>query len=54
MSLFNKLAKLANTPQGRRAMQQAKDFANDPRRREQAKGAVEKIRRQMSSKRRPH
>lgn len=53
MSLFNKLARLASTPQGRRAVQQAKQFANDPRRRQQAKDAVEKIRRQVSNKRRP-
>jgi len=53
MSLFNKLAKLANTPHGRRAIRQAKEFANDPRRRQQAKDAVEKVRRQMSNKRHP-
>ena len=53
MSLFTKLARLANSSQGRRAVQQAKEFANDPRRRQQAKDAVEKVRRQVT-KRRSH
>lgn len=53
-SVFNKIARLVNTPQGRRAVQQAKQFANDPRRQQQAKDAVEKVKRQLSNKRRPH
>ncbi|WP_020671075.1 hypothetical protein [Amycolatopsis nigrescens] len=43
-SLFSKLAHLARTPQGRRAVRQAKQFANDPRRRKQAMDAVNKLR----------
>ncbi|WP_166462990.1 hypothetical protein [Amycolatopsis acidicola] len=53
-SLFTKLSRLANSPQGRQAIRQAKDFANDPKRRQQAKDAVEKVRRQLSGKRRSH
>ena len=53
-SLFNRLSRLANSPQGRRAIQQAKEFANDPRRRQQAKDAVEKVRRQLANRRRGH
>jgi hypothetical protein len=52
-SFFSKLTRLASSPQGRRAVQQAKEFANDPRRRQQAKDAVDKVRQQLSSKRRP-
>jgi hypothetical protein len=51
-SLFTKIAQLASSPQGRRAIKQAKQFANDPRRRRQAKEAVEKVRQQVSGKRR--
>lgn len=53
-SLFSKIARFANSPQGRRAVEQAKRFANDPKHREQAKGAVEKVRRQLDNRRRPH
>ncbi|GAB2990509.1 hypothetical protein LWP59_07170 [Amycolatopsis acidiphila] len=52
-SLFNRIARFANSPQGRRAVEQAKRFANDPRRRQQAKEAVEKVRRQLGNRRRP-
>ncbi|WP_200834590.1 hypothetical protein [Amycolatopsis alkalitolerans] len=52
-SLFTRLARLASSPQGRRAIAQAKQFANDPRRRQQAKDAVEKVRQQVAGRRRP-
>lgn len=52
-SLFDKIARFANSPQGRRAVDQAKRFANDPRRRQQAKDAVEKVRQQLANRRRP-
>ncbi|GHF81375.1 hypothetical protein FHX82_003180 [Amycolatopsis bartoniae] len=53
-SLLNRLSRLANSPQGRRVIQQAKEFANDPRRRQQAKDAVDKVRRQLANRRRGH
>ncbi|WP_116046571.1 hypothetical protein [Amycolatopsis palatopharyngis] len=43
-SLFSKVARLASSPQGRRAIAQAKEFASDPRRRQQAKDALNKLR----------
>ncbi|WP_199433527.1 hypothetical protein [Qaidamihabitans albus] len=43
-SLFSKVARFANSPQGRRAIQQAKRMANDPRKRQQAKDLVERFR----------
>lgn len=52
-SLFTKLARLASSPQGRRAIHQAKEFANDPRRRQQAKDAVEKLRTKANGMRKP-
>lgn len=52
-SLFDRIARFTNSPQGRRAIAQAKQFANDPRRRQQAKDAVEKVRRQLANRRRP-
>ncbi|WP_236794855.1 hypothetical protein [Amycolatopsis sp. GM8] len=51
-SLFTRIVRLANTPQGRRAIAQAKEFANDPRRRQQAQDAVEKVRQQLAKRRR--
>ncbi|WP_020495387.1 hypothetical protein [Sciscionella marina] len=44
MSFVNKIARLAASPQGRRLLNQAKEMANDPKRRQQAKDAVEKVR----------
>jgi hypothetical protein len=52
-SFFTKITRFAGSPQGRRAVQQAKELANDPRRRQQAKDAVDKVRQQLSGKRRP-
>jgi hypothetical protein len=43
-SLFNKLSQLARSPQGRRAIEQAKRIAKDPRTRQQAKDAFERLR----------
>lgn len=43
-SLFHKVAAFARSPQGRKAIQEAKRFANDPRRRQQAKDTVDKLR----------
>jgi hypothetical protein len=43
-SLFSKVARFARSPQGRRAIAQAKEFANDPRKRQQAKDALSKLR----------
>ena len=54
-SLFNKIARFANTPQGRRAIKQAKEFANNPHRRAQAKSAVAKLKARMNGHgRRPY
>ncbi|WP_179956847.1 hypothetical protein [Amycolatopsis anabasis] len=52
-SLFNKLARLANTPQGKKAIRQAKEFANDPRRKQQAKEALNKLRDRATGKGKP-
>ncbi|GAB3476422.1 hypothetical protein [Amycolatopsis cihanbeyliensis] len=46
-SLFSKAAKLAayaRSPQGRKVINQAKELANDPRRRAQAKEMLNKLR----------
>ena len=43
MSLFNKLAKLAQSPQGRAAIAKAKDAANDPKNRAKIDGLVSKV-----------
>ncbi|MQA11126.1 MAG: hypothetical protein GEU98_21725 [Pseudonocardiaceae bacterium] len=43
-SIFGKLAKLANTPQGRKLMRKAKNMANDPHTRQQAKDALDRLR----------
>ncbi|MDQ0376871.1 hypothetical protein [Amycolatopsis thermophila] len=50
-SLLHKLARFASTPQGRRAIQQAKEFAGDPRRRAQAKSAVAKLKARVNGRR---
>lgn len=42
-SLFSRITHLASSPQGRRMINQAKDFANDPKRRQQAKDALAKV-----------
>jgi len=53
-SLFNKIARFANSPQGRRAIRQAQEFAGDPRRRAQAKSAIAKLRARVNGQgRRP-
>ncbi|MGH3515837.1 MAG: hypothetical protein ACRDQ7_00150 [Haloechinothrix sp.] len=43
-SFFSKLARFAASPQGRRMITQAKEFAADPRRQAQAKDAIAKLR----------
>ena len=43
MSLFTKLAKLAQSPQGRAAIAKAKDAANDPKNRAKIDGLVSKV-----------
>lgn len=43
-SLFQKVARFARTPQGRRAIEQAKRLARDPRTGQQAKDALAKLR----------
>lgn len=43
-SLFSKIAHFASSPQGRRAISQAKRFANDPRKRKQAMDTLNKLR----------
>jgi len=43
-SLFSKISSFARSPQGRRAINQAKQVARDPRRRQQAKEALGKLR----------
>lgn len=51
MNLFTKLGQFASSPQGRRLINQAKEFANDPKRRQQAKDAYEKFRQGRDGKR---
>ncbi|MFD4251716.1 hypothetical protein ACFWQL_18450 [Amycolatopsis thermoflava] len=54
-SLFNKIARFANSPQGKCAIRQAQQFANDPRRRAQAKSAIAKLKARVSGHgRRPY
>ncbi|PRX49490.1 hypothetical protein B0I33_103527 [Prauserella shujinwangii] len=43
-SLFSKLVRIARSPQGRRAIEQARRAAKDPRTRQQAKEAVDRLR----------
>ncbi|WP_165777473.1 hypothetical protein [Amycolatopsis antarctica] len=43
-SLFSKISSFARSPQGRRAIEQAKQAAKDPRRKQQAKDAFDKLR----------
>ncbi|MGA6167210.1 hypothetical protein [Amycolatopsis magusensis] len=43
-SLFQKIARFARSPQGRRTIDQVKRYANDPRKRQQAKSALGKLR----------
>lgn len=43
-SLFNKIARFARSPQGRRAIAQARQLASDPKRKQQAKDALGKLR----------
>ena len=44
MSLFSTVARLASSPQGRAAIQKAKDAANDPRNRAKIDDVVAKVR----------
>ncbi|TCP52109.1 hypothetical protein EV191_106275 [Tamaricihabitans halophyticus] len=48
-SLFGKLARLASSPQGRMLLRKAKDMANDPRKRQQAKDALDKVRKKYGN-----
>lgn len=43
-SLFQKIARFAKSPQGRQTINQVKRYANDPRKRQQAKDALGKLR----------
>ena len=43
MSLFSTVARLASSPQGRAAIQKAKDAANDPRNRAKLDDVVAKV-----------
>ncbi|MBK1786096.1 hypothetical protein [Prauserella cavernicola] len=43
-SLFNKVARFAKSPQGRRMISEAKRMAKDPQKRQQAKDALGKLR----------
>lgn len=43
-SLFQKVAKFAKSPAGRRAISEAKRMARDPHKRQQAKDAFDKFR----------
>ncbi|SFP29351.1 hypothetical protein SAMN05421810_102162 [Amycolatopsis arida] len=52
MALFGKIARFASSPAGRRAIAQAKRMANDPRTRQQAKDALDKVRRRVNDTRR--
>ena len=44
MSLFSTVARLASSPQGRAAIQKAKDAANDPKNRAKIDEVVAKVR----------
>lgn len=52
-SLFQKLATFAKSPQGRRAINEAKRFASDPKRQQQARDAAKKIRDKVNERRSP-
>lgn len=52
-SLFSKVARFASSPQGRRLVNQAKEFARDPRRQAQAKEALAKLRARSTGKKPP-
>ncbi len=41
--LFSKVARLASSPQGQRAIQKAKDAAGDPKNRQKISSLVEKV-----------
>lgn len=43
-SLFSKIAKFASSPQGRKLMNKAKEMANDPHKRQQAKDKFDQLR----------
>jgi hypothetical protein len=49
MSLMNKLARLARSPQGRRMARQAMDYANSP----EGKRRIAGVRRQLAARRKP-
>ena len=49
-SLLNKIARFASSPQGRRAIQQAKRIASDPKTRQQAKDAFDKVKNRIDGK----
>ncbi len=49
MSLMSKLARFAQSPQGRRAFGQAKRYATSP----QGKAKIEQARRQLEARRKP-
>jgi hypothetical protein len=49
MSLMNKLARLARSPQARRMAQQAMEYANSP----EGKRRIADARRQIAARRRP-
>ncbi|WP_165436173.1 hypothetical protein [Amycolatopsis suaedae] len=42
--LFNKIMRFAKSPEGRRAINQAKRYAKDPHTRKQAKDAFDRLR----------
>lgn len=43
-SLFSKIAKLASSPQGKKAINQAKDFASKPENKAKIEQAAQKLR----------
>ena len=47
MSLMNRLTKLANSPQGRKLAEKAKDVANDPK----TKAKIEDAKRKLAERR---
>jgi len=49
-SVFGKIARFANSPQGKRAIRQAQRFARDPRRRAQAQSALAKLRSRVNGR----
>lgn len=52
-SLFHKLAGFAKSPQGRKAIEQAKRFASDPKRQQQARDTAKKVRDKVNERRTP-